>query len=317
MQSALRIALSWKDSPMRALVIPVYGGPEVLTLSELPVPEPGPGQILVRTAAAAVNPVDLLTRSGALAEHIGHPLPLVPGWDVSGTVEALGSGVTRFAAGDRVIAMIGQLATGIGTCAEYVVLDASAAALAPGNTDLVDAAALPLAGLTAHQALEQLAPEPGSTLLVSGAVGAVGGFAVQLASALGLRVIAHVRPGDERLARELGAAEVLPADAPVPAGVADALLATTGDPGRVLGAVRDGGRAVTVYVPDPPAAERGITVSTCFAREDGERLAEVSGLVEKGVLTLRIAGVLPLAEGAAAHARLEAGGVRGKLLLSV
>ncbi|MEV7522671.1 NADP-dependent oxidoreductase [Streptomyces sp. NPDC091371] len=301
---------------MRALTLPEYGDPSRLTVSELPVPAPRPGQILVRTAGTAVNPVDLLVRSGELAGSIGHPFPLILGWDLSGTVEEVGEGVDRFAPGDRIVAMSAQYATGVGTHAEYVALDAALAAPAPRSVDLVHAAALPLGGLTAYQALEKAAPRPGETLLITGPVGAVGGFATQIAAARGVRVIALARPEDAALARELGAAEVYSSEEPVPSGVADVLLETAGIAPRVIGAVRDGGRAVSIYAPEPPKAERGITVLQTFVEQDGDQLAVLSGLVDEGVLTLRVAEVSDLAEGPEAHRRLAAGGTRGKLILT-
>lgn len=300
---------------MRATVLPQYGEPERLVVAELPAPAPAPGQILVRTAASAVNPVDLAVRSGSAAEYVKLPFPMVLGWDLSGVVEALGEGVTRFAVGDRVVAMSAQMATGIGTHAELVALDAAIAAPAPRGADLVHAAALPLAGLTADQALEVLGAESGSSLLVTGAVGAVGGFAVQLAAARGIRVTALVRPGDEELARSLGASEVLTSDEPLPRGTVDALFETAGYAGAVA-AVRDGGRAVSIVPAAAPEAERGIEVKMSFVEQDGERLAKLSGLVEAGTLTLRVADVLDFADAALAHKRLAAGGTRGKLLLA-
>ncbi|MER5741159.1 MULTISPECIES: NADP-dependent oxidoreductase [unclassified Streptomyces] len=301
---------------MRALTLAEYGGPELLTVTELPVPTPRSGQILVRTAASGVNPVDLLVRSGAMAENISHPFPLVLGWDLSGTVVAVGDGVDRFSPGDRVVAMSAQYATGIGTHAEYVALPAAIAAHAPRTVGQVEAAALPLAGLTAFQALEKLAPRPGERLLISGAVGAVGGFATQLAASRGVEVIALARPQDARLAKELGAATVLPADEPVPAAIADVLLETAGIAPRVIGAVRDGGRAGSIYAPEPPKAERGITVLQTFVEQDGDQLDVLSKLVDEGVLTLRVAEVGDFSFGPEAHRRLGAGGTRGKLLLT-
>ncbi|MEH0420802.1 NADP-dependent oxidoreductase [Streptomyces sp. B21-083] len=299
---------------MRALTLSAYGDPEVLTVSDLPAPVPGPGQILVRTAASAVNPVDLWARSGALAGSIKHPFPLILGWDLSGTVEAAGKGVIRFSPGDQVVAMSAQLATGIGTHAEYVALDASLAAPAPRTVDLVHAAALPLAGLTAYQALERIAPQPGEKLLVTGAAGAVGGFAVQLAAARGVEVIALVRPEDADLARELGARQVLSSGAEVPTGIADVLLETAGIAPKAMRAIRDGGRAASITA-QPPTAERDITVLPTFVEQDGDQLAVLSRLVDEGVLTLRIAEVGGFGFGPEAHRKLAGGGIRGKLLL--
>ncbi|MFG2114721.1 NADP-dependent oxidoreductase [Streptomyces sp. NPDC048718] len=299
---------------MRASTLPRYGGPEELTVAELPRPAAGPGQILVKVAAAAVNPVDLQVRSGSKADHVRLDFPMTLGWDLSGTVEECGPGVDRFAAGDRVVAMSAQMATGVGTYAQYVALDAGLAAPAPREAELAHAAALPLGGLTAHQALEVLDPPAGGPLLVTGATGSVGGFAVQLAVHRGLRVLAYGRPGDAERLRALGAHEVYSSEHPVPAGAAASLLETAGLPAAIAG-VRDGGRAVSIVPTAPPVAERGIEVRMSYVEQDGRRLEELSGLVDKGVLTLRVAETFPLAEAGEAHRRLAAGGARGKLLI--
>ncbi|MFH8607513.1 NADP-dependent oxidoreductase [Streptomyces sp. NPDC018029] len=300
---------------MRASSLPRYGGPELLTVAELPRPTPAPGQILVRVAASAVNPVDLEVRSGAAAGNIRHGFPMILGWDLSGVVEECGPEVDRFTAGDRVVAMSAQMATGVGTHAQYVALDAALAAPAPSTAELPHAAALPLAGLTAHQALEALAPPAGGTVLVTGATGAVGGFAVQLAVSRGLKVLAFGRPDDTDRLRALGAHETYSDEHPVPPGAADALLETAGLPASIAG-VRDGGRAVSIVPTAPPVAERGIDVRMSFVEQDGRRLEELSALVDEGVLTLRVAATFPLAEVGEAHRRLAAGGSRGKLLIS-
>ncbi|MET8618413.1 NADP-dependent oxidoreductase [Streptomyces albidoflavus] len=300
---------------MRASILPRYGAPELLTLAELPRPVPGPGQLLVRVVASAVNPVDLEVRSGSKADHITHDFPMILGWDLAGVVEECGSGVARFAPGDRVVAMSAQLATGVGTHAQYVVLDAGLAARAPHTAELAHTAALPLAGLTAHQALDALAPPEGGTVLITGAAGAVGGLAVQLAVARGLKVLAHGRPGDADRLHALGADEAYSSERPVPTGAADGLLETAGLPRAVAG-VRDGGRAVSVVPLAPPVSERGVEVRMSFVEQDGRRLEELSGLVDQGVLTLRVERTYPLAEVGAAHRRLAAGGSRGKLLIS-
>ncbi|MCU7707021.1 NADP-dependent oxidoreductase [Streptomyces albidoflavus] len=300
---------------MRASVLPRYGAPELLTVAELPRPVPGPGQILVRVAASAVNPVDLEVRSGSKSGHITHDFPMILGWDLAGVVEECGTGVTRFAPGDQVVAMSAQLATGVGTHAQYVALDAGLAARAPHTAELAHTAALPLAGLTAHQALEALAPPDGGTVLITGAAGAVGGLAVQLAVRRGLKVLAHGRPGDADRLYALGADEAFSSERPVPPGAADGLLETAGLPGAVAG-VRDGGRAVSIVPLAPPVSERGVEVRMSFVEQDGRRLEELSGLVDQGVLTLRVDRTYPLAEVGAAHRRLAAGGSRGKLLIS-
>ncbi|MEU7025393.1 NADP-dependent oxidoreductase [Streptomyces sp. NPDC046275] len=310
---------------MRALVIDSPGGPEVLRIAEVPVPATGPGQVRIRVEAATVHPVDLATRAGVLAE-----AGLVPprertglGWDVAGVVEETGPGVTAVRPGDRVIGMNDRLDVPLGTQAEQVVLDAHAVAPAPAGLVPAAAATLPLAGLTALQALDALALPDGETLLVTGAAGAVGGYAVQLAAARGLRVVATARPDDEPLVRDLGAALFVPADAPrlgeavralVPGGVAGAL------DGAVLGAaaldaVRTGGAFASLVAGGAPPALRGTRVVPVWVRADAADLSRLAALAEQGLLTPRVARTLPLTQAAEAHRALERGGLRGRLVL--
>ena len=297
---------------MRAVMISEYGEPEVLKTGELPVPEVGPGQILVRTAGSAVNPVDLEVRSGSARNNVSVPFPMVLGWDLSGDVAAVGTEVEDFTPGDRVVAMSAQMGTGVGTHAEYVALPAAIAARAPRTAGLPEAAALPLAGLTAAQALERLSPQPGQSLVVTGAVGSVGGYAVQLAVLRGLDVVAHVREQDREQAEALGARRVVTGAGP---GLdADLLLDTAGEPASVAH-VRDGGRAVSIVPTRPPVAERGISVAMSFVEQDGAGLAVLSDLVDQEKLTLRVGGRYGFDEAASAHRRLAAGGSRGKLLI--
>ncbi|WFE57281.1 NADP-dependent oxidoreductase [Micromonospora sp. WMMD712] len=298
---------------MRAVLLSAFGEPDRLATAEWPVPEPGPDDILIRTAGAGVNPVDLQTRAGQHAAHSKVELPMVLGWDVAGTVVEVGARVRRFAPGDPVVAMSAQMATGRGTYADHVVVAADIAAPAPRSIALADAAALPLAGLTADQALDLLDTPPGGTLLVTGAAGAVGGFVVQLAVARGLRVLAVARARDEALLKELGAERVV-TDETIPRGAADALVETAGLPGAIAG-VRDGGTAISIVPTRPPLTERGIDVRMSFVEQDGTRLARLVGLVDEGTLTVRVAERLDFSAAAEAHRRLAAGGVRGKLVL--
>ncbi|MFJ9808321.1 NADP-dependent oxidoreductase [Streptomyces sp. NPDC101158] len=310
---------------MRALVIDSFGGPEVLRIAEVPVPATGPGRVRIRVEAATVHPVDLATRAGVLAEAglmAGHGRTGL-GWDVAGVVEETGPGVTGFAPGDRVIGMNDRLDVPLGTQAELVVLDAHAVAAAPAGLAPASAATLPLAGLTALQALDALDLPAGETVLVTGAAGAVGGYAVQLAAARGLRVVATARPGDEAPVRGLGAELFVPADVPrlgeavrglVPGGVAAAL------DGAVLGAaaldaVRTGGAFAALVAGGAPYPLRGIRVVPVWVRADPAGLARLAALADAGALTPRLAGTLPLAEAARAHRRLADGGLRGRLVL--
>lgn len=307
---------------MRAVVVRSFGGPEVLEVAEVPDPHAGPGQVRIKVAAAAVNPVDVATRAGALAggglmtaaDQIGL------GWDVAGVVDE--TDTDRFAIGDTVIGYSDRLNLPTKAQAEYVALDADAVAPAPG-TDLVAASTLPLNGSTAAQALDLLDLHPGQTLLVTGAAGAVGGFAVELAAARGLRVVATANANDEELVRRFGADVFVPRTAPLadsvrrvfPSGVdaaIDAALVSL----PALDAVRGGGAFVAVVGGPPvPPPLRGITVSVVWNRADSETLRGLSDLASRGRLTLRVADTLPLADVAEAQTRFEKGGLRGRLVL--
>ncbi|MFG3188511.1 alcohol dehydrogenase catalytic domain-containing protein [Streptomyces omiyaensis] len=310
---------------MRALVLDSFGGPDVLRIADVPVPAAGPGQVRVRVEAATVHPVDLATRAGALAGaglmSGGGRTGL--GWDAAGVVEETGSGVTHVRPGDRVIGMNDRLDVSLGTQAEHVVLDAHAVVPAPAGLAPAAAATLPLAGLTALQALDALALPGGETLLVTGAAGAVGGYAVQLAAARGLRVVATARAADEELVRELGAALFVPAGpdrlgtavrALVPGGAAGALDAAVLG-AAALDAVRTGGAFAALVAGGAPYPLRGIGVTPVWVRADRAGLARLAALAEEGTLTPRVADTLPLARAAEAHHRLSRGGLRGRLVL--
>jgi NADPH:quinone reductase-like Zn-dependent oxidoreductase len=304
---------------MKAVIVRSFGGPEVLEVAEVPVPEPGSGQVRIRVAAAAVNPVDIQTRSGALTA--GGLLPerevIGIGWDVAGTVDALGPEVVGFRLGDAVIGLSDRLALPLKTQAEYVVLDADAVAAVPADTDLVAATTLPLGGLTAAQALDVAGVKPGDTLLVTGAAGAVGGYTVQLAALAGVRVVAVAGGGDEALVRDLGAEFFVPRAAYLPAAVRDVVpggVHAAVDAASVgmlaLDAVRGGGSLVSV-LGNGPTPLRGIRVGNVWIRADGPRLAKLAA----AGLRPRVADVLPLDKVAEAHRRLAAGGLRGRLVL--
>ncbi|NEC25510.1 NADP-dependent oxidoreductase, partial [Streptomyces sp. SID8111] len=195
---------------MRAVGILEYGGPDVLEVIDRDIPDPGPGELRIRVAAAAVNPTDLMLRSGLLDAYLSavEP-PYVPGMDVSGTVDAAGAG-TLFALGDRVMAFVDPFRPQGGAQAEYAVVSAADTVLVPPGLDLVEAAGLPMNALTAHQALALLALPRGASLAVTGGAGALGGFVIQLAAHRGLRVVADAAPQDEPLLKQLGAETVVP-----------------------------------------------------------------------------------------------------------
>ncbi|MFG2458533.1 NADP-dependent oxidoreductase [Streptomyces sp. NPDC048523] len=294
---------------MRAAVVRTFGGPEAVEVVESELPEPGARQVRIKVAGAALNPVDLGVRAGVFG---GAGKQIGLGWDVAGTVDAVGV-ATVWSVGDEVVALQGGVAKALGTHAEYVVVDTDAVAKAPVTVDAVHAATLPLNALTAVQALDLLELTEGQSLLVTGAAGAVGGFAVQLAVHRGVSVTGLAREGDEEFVRSLGAAEFTTAVAA--AGTVDAVLdaAVLGE--AVLERVRDGGAYVGVLPGAHPGSVRGVRTASVAVEADGARLAELAGLVDKGVLTLRVAGTYALDEVVKAHARLAEGGVRGRLVL--
>jgi NADPH:quinone reductase-like Zn-dependent oxidoreductase len=309
---------------MKGVVIHRFGGPEVLEVAELDVPEPMAGQVRIHVRAAAVNPVDIATRAGWLADRGLAPAngQIGIGWDLAGVTDAIGPGVDRFRAGDPVIAMRDLLSAPVGAQAEYVVLDTEAVAPAPRTVTPVEAATVPLNGLTAAQALDLLALREGQWLLVTGAAGALGGFALELAALRGLRTVGIASPGDESLVSELGADAFVPRSENlgasvrrlVPGGVDGALdAAVTGI--SALDGVRDGGSFVAVAAGAAPTPLRGTRVHNVWIRTDAPRLAELAALVDARRLTPRVAAVQPLDTVAAAHERLSAGGVRGRIVL--
>jgi NADPH:quinone reductase-like Zn-dependent oxidoreductase len=309
------------EETMRAVVARGYGGPEALETVMVPLPEPGPGQVRIRVEAATVNPVDLVTRSGALVEAglMAARERTGIGWDVAGVVDRAGAGVTAFVPGQRVIGLRDLLDVSLGAYAEYLVLDATAVAPAPPDATAAASATLPLNGLTALQALDLLGLVAGDTVLVTGATGAVGGFAVELAVRRGLRVVAQAGSKDEEFVRGLGAEWAVGRDASdlasdvrrlVPGGT-DGALDTAGHGVRALAAVRTRGAFATVVGGSAPLPLRGIRVHQQWISADGAALAELAAMG----LTLRVAGILPLERAAEAHDRLAAGGIRGRLVL--
>ncbi|MFI5689587.1 NADP-dependent oxidoreductase [Streptomyces sp. NPDC051636] len=294
---------------MRAAVVKTFGGPEAVEIVEVELPEPGAREVRIKVAASALNPVDAGVRSGAFGG-AGEQVGL--GWDIAGTVDAVGA-ATEWNAGDEVVALDYGMAEPLGAHAEYVVVPTDAVAKAPATVDAVHASTLPLNALTAAQALDRLELTPGRSLLVTGAAGAVGGYAVQLAAHQGIAVTALAREGDEELVRTLGAAHF--ASGGIAPASFDAVLdaAVLGEP--ALEWVRDGGAYVGVIPQAQPAPVRGVRTAAVEVTADGTRLAELVRLVDEGVLTLRVAETYSLEEAAKAHARQAEGGVRGRLVL--
>jgi NADPH:quinone reductase-like Zn-dependent oxidoreductase len=311
---------------MKAVGVWEYGGPEALRVVELPDPEPGPREVLIRVHAAAVNPTDTLLRAGAHAARLaGVAPPYRPGMDAAGVVERLGAGVPeRLRVGQRVIALVLPTGPHGGAYAERIVVPAESVVAAPAGADFPGAATLLMNAMTARVALDALALRPGQTLAVTGAAGAFGGYAIQLAKADGLRVIADAAPADEELVRTLGADDVVARGD----GVADRIraLVPAGVPGladgavldeRALPAIADGG-GLAVVRGWSGTGPRGITVHPVLVSTratDTAALERLSRQAEDGVLTLRVAEVLPATEAERAHRLLAAGGLRGRLIL--
>ncbi|MBU3739474.1 MAG: NADP-dependent oxidoreductase [Rhodoferax sp.] len=311
---------------MRFVAFTEFGGPEVVRIMERPVPVPGPGEVLVRVAASTVNPTDLLMRSGQQAALIKELVPpYVGGMEFSGHVQAIGAGVDSVAVGQAVMGVVNPRRPAGGAHAEYLVVPAaSVAALAP-STDLVDAATIPMNGLTAIMALEALALPPGATLLVTGGPGAVGGYVIALARAQGLRPLSDGRPEDAPMLRALGADAVLPrgedtavaARALFPDGV-DGMVDTALVASQVSRAVRDGGRAVSLRRSSPITDPRltASYVGVLDRADDTATLERLSKLLADGVLRPRVAHRLPMDQARQAHELVARGGLRGRVVLT-
>jgi NADPH:quinone reductase len=315
---------------MRAVGFTEFGDPSVLGIVTVPRPAPGPGQVLVKVTAATVNPTDLGFRLGGRPVPDGVEPPYIPGMDLAGVIEETGPDVAGWHAGDRVMAAVAPMVPGGGAQAEYRVVAEDQLARVPDGWSLTEAATLPMNGLTVRTALDMLALPAGSTLAVTGSAGIVGQYAIQLGRHEGLTVIGDAKPEDEALCRSFGAHHVMPRGEAMAAAVralypdgVDAVLDGALLGPAILPAVRDGGQLLAVRPYQGPAedgrAERDITVQVVLVGQhlhEGHRIADLAGLVDDGVLTLRVADVLPAARAADAHRRLEAGGVRGRLVLT-
>jgi len=301
---------------MRVAEVTAFGGPDVLHPAERPDPVPAPGEVVVRIGAANVNPTDLATRAGVHSPP-GLTLPYVPGWDLAGTVDSVAGGVDGLAPGDRVLGMIpfGRIGGRVGAYAQAAAVDPGWLAHLADGVDDVTAATLPLNALTARQGLDLIAATAGSTLLVTGASGAVGGYAVQLAVRDGLRVVALASDDDEDWVGSLGADEVLPRGTDLARiSTVDAVFDAIPLGPESTAPLRDGGTAVFTR---PPRAEpdRGRRFETVRVRPDAGALRSLAEAVAAGRLRTRVAEIVPLAEAARAHALSEAGGLRGKVVL--
>ena len=310
---------------MRAVGLMVHGGPEVLQVVDVPEVQAGPGQIRIRNYAAAVNPTDVVGRNGMrAAQQKKDPPPYVPGMDAAGIVDQVGEGVTTgVKVGDRVMAMVVPNATH-GAYREQIVLDQMAVVPAPAGTSHLEACTLPMNALTARLSLDLLDLKPGQVLAVTGGPGAYGGYVIQLAKADGLQVIADCADSDKALLKSLGVdiivsrgdgyAEKIREHFPQGVdGLADGALLNE----RAIDAVKDGG-SFTAIRGFKGEEQRDIKfTATWVTRYDVEyeKLDVLRQQVEAGVLTLRVADSVTAENASIAHARLEQGGTRGRMVI--
>ncbi|MFF4415610.1 NADP-dependent oxidoreductase [Streptosporangium sp. NPDC001559] len=299
---------------MRIVRIDRFGGPDVLTLAEAPAPRPLDGEVLVRVVASAINPVDDKTREGAIGEG-APPLPMTLGWELAGVV--VDSRTDALPVGERVFGMSHQLGTGRGTWADLVAMPVGALAVAPSAISLVEAATLPLLGLTALQTLDWLDVRAGQRLLVTGAAGAVGGLAVQLARARGARVDALVsRPAQLDVVKELGAERATTDRAALPVAAYDAVFDTFG--AFVTDAVADRGRYASIATqagPVPDLSHRAVSTTVNQVREDGAGLAELARIVDAHQVNVRVDSEYGLRDVREAHEHFRRGRLTGKIAL--
>ncbi|ADD41998.1 NADP-dependent oxidoreductase [Stackebrandtia nassauensis] len=306
---------------MKALVAPTYGPLDKLEFAERPVPTPGTGQVLIRTHAAALNPLDIKIITGLVQEVFPVTHPFTPGLDVAGVVESVGPDVTGYAPGDDVAAFTVPL---FGALAEYTLATAGPClARRPGRLDVVQAAALPAAAMTAATMLDLAQPRPGQTVLIVGATGGVGSFAVQLATQAGARVLATARTEDADQIRALGARHAIDysnqvtasqARAIAPGGVDIAIDLVSANLADTIPAIADGGRLVSLVGEERTGHNtRGITVVRSDMQPMPGRLGELLELADTGSLTVPVSTVYPFAEADRALADLAGKHTRGKL----
>jgi NADPH:quinone reductase-like Zn-dependent oxidoreductase len=336
------------NTTMKAVRQHAFGGPEVLQYEEAPMPELNPGEVLVRVHAVGVNPPDWYLRDGykMLPPEWQPPVsfPLILGTDISGVIAAVADDVSGFAVGDEVFSMVRfptGLAGGSRAYAEYVSVPAEEVARKPAGVDHVQAAAAPMSLLTAWQFMIELGhdvqnplqpnrhepvPLEGKTVLVNGAAGGVGHFAVQLAKWRGARVIAVASGEHTAMLRDLGADQIIDYTQTAAEDVVrdiDLVIDAVGGPtsGRFLRTLKRGGALFPVFPlgfsGSDEAEKLGVTVSSTQVRSSGAQLTELARLLDAGTIRAVIDSTFPLAEARKAHERAAAGHIRGKIVLTV
>jgi NADPH:quinone reductase-like Zn-dependent oxidoreductase len=313
---------------MRAIAEDRFGGP--VRLVDLPTPKVRANEVLIRVHAAGVNPFDWKVADGELKDKMEHRFPLILDFDVAGEVERVGSEVTDLAAGDEVYGYLSKPVIGEGTYAEYVSAPATMVAKKPESVDFAESAALPMPGLTALNLVDAVNLQEGEIVLIVGATGGVGSYAIQLATRRGARVIATARRENEAFVRELGAAETIDhskgglvevVQAAYPNGI-DAVIDLVSDRdalGRIAGLVKEGGRlASSVYAVNmEELAGRGIEATNIGIQADAWRLEELRRMVDSGELSVRLERTFPLEDAPEALEESRTRHVRGKIVLLV
>jgi NADPH:quinone reductase-like Zn-dependent oxidoreductase len=307
---------------MKAMRYHAYGDSGVLAYEEADRPVAGAGQVVVEVAGAAFNPVDVAIRAGFMQQVFPVAFPHVPNFDVSGVIAEVGEGVSGWSTGDPVIAFLPMTAPG--AAAEYVAVPAGLLAAAPRSVELADAAALPSASLTASQALfEHADVKPGTSVLINGAGGAVGGYAVQLAKQAGASVVATASTSSAERVRAYRADRVIDyTEAPLPRALAGQrfdvvlnLVRTSPEETAALADLTaDGGTFVITTGPAPDPG-RGVRAVQMTARSDAAQLGELAARVDAGELTIYVAQRRPLADLAAVHDQAATGQLPGKTIL--
>jgi len=315
---------------MRAIIINNFGGRDQLQLADRPRPVPGKKEVLIRVRAAGCNPVDYKVREGLVRFRIPHMFPVIPGWDVAGVVEEAGPGCKRFKPGDEVFAYCRKPLIMHGTYAEFVAFDEKNVARKPAGLSFEEAAAIPLAGLTAYQSLIEAGEiRRGLRVLIHAAAGGVGGFAVQLARWKGCHVIATASAANHDYVKSLGADQVIDYTqrdfvevirSQHPEGI-DRVFDTVGGDvqTRSADALRIGGRLISIlaFTREEELRAKGVDCRYVFVRPEGGHLARLAKLADAGKLKVTLAATLPLEEAARAHEMLESRHTRGKIVLRV
>ena len=309
---------------MKAVRYHSYGDSDVLAYEDADRPAAGPGQVVVKVAGAAFNPVDVAIRAGFMQQVFPVAFPHIPNFDVSGVIDEVGEGVSGWSVGDAVVAFLAMTAPG--AAAEYVTVPAEVLAAAPRTVELADAAGLPSASLTASQALfEHADVKPGQTVLVNGAGGAVGGYAVQLARQAGAIVIATASARSAGRIRSYGADQIIDYTATtLPQAVAGQrfdvvlnLVRTSPEETAALADLAaDGGVFVSTTTPGPENPGRGVRTVRVFLRSDADQLARLVARVDAGDLKIDVAGRRPLTDLPAVHDQAVAGRLAGKTVLT-